>query len=115
MNTDDSAAQTDTPPPRPFRIIIVGAGIVGLTLSHAFQLAKVEHVVLEKHDKVVSVNGAALIIWPSVGRIFDQFGFLPGILKSTTPVAQENRRWPDGTINNIGYSMRTYQELYVHS
>jgi FAD dependent monooxygenase len=47
--------------PKPFRVIIVGAGVVGLSLSHALQLANIDHVVLEKHSKVVSLHGAALV------------------------------------------------------
>lgn len=46
---------------KPFRVVIVGAGIVGLSLSHALQLANIDHVVLEKHSKIVSVRGAALV------------------------------------------------------
>ncbi|KAF4548582.1 FAD-dependent monooxygenase-like protein 2 [Elsinoe fawcettii] len=70
---------------KPFRVVIVGAGIVGLTLSHSLQLAGIDHVVLEKHDKVVSLKGAALIIWPQVARIFDQLGILKKIYQTTTP------------------------------
>lgn len=105
--------QTDITTSKPFRVIIVGAGIVGLTLSHALQLAKIDHVVLEKYDRVVSLKGAALIIWPNVVRIFDQFGVLSKILKTIAPVTAEYRRWPDGTINKVGNTMRRIQELYV--
>jgi FAD dependent monooxygenase len=43
------------------RVIVVGAGLVGLSISHALQLANISHIVLEKHDKIVSVHGAALV------------------------------------------------------
>ncbi len=33
---------------RPFRVIIVGAGISGLVLAHALGLAKIDFIVLEK-------------------------------------------------------------------
>jgi FAD dependent monooxygenase len=46
---------------KPFRVVVVGAGIVGLSLSHALQLANIDHVVLEKHNKIVSLRGAALV------------------------------------------------------
>lgn len=113
VEMSESKAQTDTLFPKPFRVIIIGAGIVGLTLSHALQLAKVDHVVLEKNGKVVSVRGAAVIIWPNAERIFDQLGFLPKILDSTTPVTKEYRRWPDGTVNNVANTMSKFNELYV--
>ncbi|RAR05406.1 FAD/NAD(P)-binding domain-containing protein [Stemphylium lycopersici] len=51
-------APSDTKSQKPFRIIIVGAGIVGLSLSHALQLAGIDHVVLEKHHEIVSLRGA---------------------------------------------------------
>jgi FAD dependent monooxygenase len=98
---------------RPFRAIIVGAGIVGLSLSHALQLAKIDHVVLEKYDRVKSVKGAALILWPNAERIFDQFGFLSSILRSTTPVVAEHRRWPDGTEHSDRSTMNRFAQLYV--
>lgn len=103
--------QTEIVPPKPFRAIIVGAGIVGLTLSHALQLANIDHVVLEKHSEVVSIGGAAMVIWPNAGRIFDQFGFLQKILKTTRPVTKEYRRWPNGTVNQVGNTMGKFYEL----
>ncbi|KAI4929261.1 uncharacterized protein J4E92_004925 [Alternaria infectoria] len=91
-------ADEDSTSPKPFRVIVIGAGIVGLSLSHALQLANIEHVVLEKHDKIVSLKGAALIIWPAVARIFDQFGILDRITKTTSPVDASYKRWPDGSL-----------------
>jgi FAD dependent monooxygenase len=54
-------SQQDEPTQRPLRVIVVGAGLVGLSLSHALQLANVDHIVLEKHEKIVSLHGAALV------------------------------------------------------
>ncbi|KAH6620443.1 hypothetical protein C7974DRAFT_234147 [Boeremia exigua] len=104
--------QTDTSSPKPFRVIIVGAGIVGLSLSHALQLAKIDHVILEKYDRVKSVKGAALIIWPSIERVFDQFGFLSKILATTTPVTTEHRRWPDGSVQSSRNTMVRFQQIF---
>jgi len=88
-----------SPSPKPFRVVIVGAGIVGLSLSHALTLAKIDHVVFEKHSEIVSLHGAALTIFPSAARIFDQFGIFEGMKVSTTPVQKEYLRWPDGSVN----------------
>ncbi|KAF1934041.1 uncharacterized protein M421DRAFT_111089 [Didymella exigua CBS 183.55] len=112
LDTDRNMADTDTTRSKPFRAIIVGAGIVGLTLSHALQLAKIDHVVLEEHDKLKSVKGAALILWLNAERIFDQFGFMQNILKTTTPVITEHRRWSDGTINGSRSTMHRFQQLF---
>ncbi|CAO2657389.1 Nn.00g035150.m01.CDS01 [Neocucurbitaria sp. VM-36] len=103
---------TNSIPAKPFRVIVVGGGIVGLSISHALQLANIDHVVLEKHDKIISVRGAALIIWPNVSRIFDQFGFLDKIHKTTTPVTKECRRWPDGTEHSRQNILAKLSELF---
>jgi FAD dependent monooxygenase len=98
-------AQEDRAPQKPFKVIVVGAGIVGLSLSHALQLANIDHVVLEKHSKIVSLHGAALMIYPGVARVFDQMGFLKKIQDTMTPIQREFQRWPDGSVlmhgNNI--------------
>jgi FAD dependent monooxygenase len=56
--------QSDQSSQRPFRVVIVGAGLVGLSLSHALQLANIDHIVLEKHKEIVSLHGAALVMSP---------------------------------------------------
>jgi FAD dependent monooxygenase len=105
-------ARPDEASDKRFRVIIVGAGLVGLSLSHALQLANIEHVVLEKHDKIVSVHGAALTIFPSVARIFDQFGILNKIQKLSAPIDIERHRWPDGSVNIQTKNMKTIEEKF---
>lgn len=100
-------------PPKPFRAIIVGGGIIGLSLSHAFQLGNIDHVVLEKHDKIITVRGAAMLIWPGAARIFDQFGILDKILAAATPIMHEYRRWPDGSILGVNDTFKMFGSLYV--
>lgn len=67
---------------RAFRVIVVGAGIAGLTLSNALQRAGIDHVVLEKHRNVVYPSGASIGIWPNGSRLLDQLGCLESIKKS---------------------------------
>ncbi|KAI4629988.1 uncharacterized protein J4E87_003175 [Alternaria ethzedia] len=105
-------ADENSTSPKPFRVIVIGAGIVGLSLSHALQLANIEHVVLEKHDKIVSLKGAALIIWPAVARIFDQFGILDRITKTTSPVDASYKRWPDGSLICRDDTMQAVSKLF---
>lgn len=96
---------------KPFRVIVVGAGVVGLSLSHAFQLANIEHVVLEKHDSIVSYVGAALAILPHTARVFDQFGFLDKLNAQCTPLSKAHRRWPDGTLHSIDIGLNVAQKM----
>jgi FAD dependent monooxygenase len=98
---------------KPFRVIIVGAGLVGLSLSHALQLANIEHIVLEKQPKVVSLHGAALMLYPGCARIFDQFGILKGIQEAASPITSELQRWPDGTVNIVGSTLQSLTKRYA--
>ncbi|KAL6705827.1 hypothetical protein ACN47E_006287 [Coniothyrium glycines] len=97
---------------KPFRVVVVGAGIVGLTLAHALQLAKIDHVVLEKHREIVSLRGAALIVWPGMARTLDQFGFLNKIIETTTRITKECNRWPDGSIANGHGNMQELSKIF---
>lgn len=60
----------------PFRAIIVGSGLVGLTAAHVFSKAGIDFIILEKHDDPLSTYGSTLAFWPQTIRIFDQLGLL---------------------------------------
>lgn len=59
-----------------FRVIIVGAGPVGLYMAHALQRAGIDFVVLEKRSTVLDTAGQVLFVWPQTVRLFDQIGLL---------------------------------------
>jgi FAD dependent monooxygenase len=58
----------------PFKAIIIGGSIAGLTLAHTFTLAGIDHVVLEARDTISPQLGASIIIMPNGARILDQIG-----------------------------------------
>ncbi|KAI0406243.1 putative monooxygenase [Xylaria palmicola] len=64
---------------RPFRAIVVGAGLVGLTAAHVFLKAGIDFVLLERHDTPLSPYGSTLALWPQTFRIFDQLGLLDAV------------------------------------
>lgn len=64
---------------KPFRVIIVGGGLVGLTAAHIFSEAGIDFVILEKHETVTSTFGTTLAVWPQNCRIFDQLGLLQSL------------------------------------
>lgn len=64
---------------KPFRVIIVGGGLVGLTAAHIFSKANIDFVLLEKHDNVTSTFGTLLAFWPQTFRIFSQLGLLQSL------------------------------------
>ncbi|PVH72165.1 FAD/NAD(P)-binding domain-containing protein [Cadophora sp. DSE1049] len=80
----------------PFRVIVVGAGVVGLTASHCLQLAGIDHVVLEKRDDVAPAEGASIAIYPHGARILHQIGCLEPVQKASVPCGRWYGRMPDG-------------------
>lgn len=60
--------------PTKFRVIIVGAGPVGLYLAHALHRANVDFVVLEQFETVHRFQGAGILLFPSTMRLLDQIG-----------------------------------------
>ncbi|KAI9690115.1 MAG: hypothetical protein M1822_009076 [Bathelium mastoideum] len=57
----------------PFRVVVVGAGVTGLTASHALQKAGIDHVVLEKGNDAAPSLGASIAIYPHGSRLLEQF------------------------------------------
>lgn len=64
---------------KPFRAVIVGAGLVGLTAAHILSKAGIDFIILEKHDTPLSPHGTTLALWPHTIRIFDQLGLLEAV------------------------------------
>ena len=80
---------------RPFKVIVIGAGVTGLTLSHALSKDNVDHVVLERGSLALA-QGSSIGIHPHGCRILDQLGLLPAVEASCLPMKQFVNRMPDG-------------------
>jgi 2-polyprenyl-6-methoxyphenol hydroxylase-like FAD-dependent oxidoreductase len=61
---------------KPFKVIVSGAGPVGLTLAHALSKAGVDYVILEGRDEVVIDIGATIILNQATLRVLGQLGLL---------------------------------------
>ncbi|KAK3294210.1 uncharacterized protein B0H64DRAFT_418187 [Chaetomium fimeti] len=57
-----------------FRVVIVGAGVAGLTLANALEQANVDYVLLERRSEVAPQIGASIGMFPNGARILDQLG-----------------------------------------
>ena len=88
-------ANTDEPKNRPFRVIIVGAGVAGLAMSHALLRAGVDHVVLEK-GVVAPDWGASISMWGNGSRILSQLGVLDALEAEALPLKVLHTRGPTG-------------------
>ena len=80
---------------RPFRIIIAGGGVAGLTMSHALVRAGIDHVVLEK-GVVAPEWGASISLWGNGSRILHQIGCLEALEAEALPLKMLHVRNPAG-------------------
>ncbi|KAF2499175.1 FAD/NAD(P)-binding domain-containing protein [Lophium mytilinum] len=81
----------------PFRVIVVGGSISGLTMSHCLQQAGIDHVVLERRSTIIQSNGASINLWPQGLRLMEQLGCLEAIEETCAPMHANYFRRPDGT------------------
>lgn len=65
-----------------FKIIIVGAGIAGLTLANMLEQLNIEYLLLEAHSNIAPELGTGIGLLPSGCRIFDQLGCFEKILQN---------------------------------
>jgi 2-polyprenyl-6-methoxyphenol hydroxylase-like FAD-dependent oxidoreductase len=80
-----------------FRVIVVGAGVAGLSASHCLQKAGIDHVVIEKHREVAPSWGASITFYPQGARILSQLGCLKSVMSASSPCKWFWSRKPDGT------------------
>lgn len=86
----------ENPAHRPFRVIIVGAGISGLTLAHLLLKAGIDFIVLEAHKDIGPPAGGSFGFWPNCARILDQIGCWDDVESKGSPLEFNHVRRPDG-------------------
>ena len=69
-----------------FKVIICGAGPVGLTAAHALSEAGIDYVVLERRDEVVIDIGATIVVYQGTLRIMSQLGLLDRLRETGCPI-----------------------------
>lgn len=91
-----------------FRVIIVGAGPVGLTMAHCLRLAGVDYVLCEQRAEVEDRSGAGLSVMPHVARLFHQLGVLDEArrhaapLRTTAHLREDGLGWRDDGPGGLG-------------
>jgi 2-polyprenyl-6-methoxyphenol hydroxylase-like FAD-dependent oxidoreductase len=81
----------------PFRVIVVGGGVAGLTAAHALRKANIDHVVLERGSTPYPPTGASIAIYPHGARILKQVDCLQAAKNACAPMDGFINRMPDGT------------------
>ncbi|PYI28152.1 FAD/NAD(P)-binding domain-containing protein [Aspergillus indologenus CBS 114.80] len=80
----------------PFRVIIVGGSVAGLTLAHLLDRADIDHVVLEKGKEAAPQLGASIGIFPNGARVLEQLDLFGEIQQHVAPLGSTITRFPDG-------------------
>ncbi|KAL4957974.1 hypothetical protein BDW69DRAFT_155076 [Aspergillus filifer] len=87
---------TQTVQKAPFRVIIVGGSITGLTLAHCLERAGIDYVVLEKHVDIFAEPGISIGLMPNGSRILEQLGIYADVDKLYQPIKKIYQCFPDG-------------------
>lgn len=98
----------------PFKVIIVGGSMAGLTLANILEQYGIDYVLLEKYKTIAAQIGASLGTLPHGNKILAQLGVLEDINAIAMPVKYVQGYGPDGEKvgedTPFGVLMR---ELYV--
>ncbi|OJD27062.1 hypothetical protein ACJ73_01550 [Blastomyces percursus] len=83
---------------KPFRVLIVGGGISGLSLANMLQENCIEFLVLEAYPHIAPQVGASIGFQPHGLRILDQLGMYQDLRRQVTAVDQFNMRGDKGEL-----------------
>lgn len=97
----------------PFRVIIVGGGVAGLTAAHALSKAHIDHIVLERGSDPAPPAGASIAIYPHGARILHQIGCLQAAKDSCVSMEGFVNRMPDGRAIVDSKFLEYIKEKYV--
>ncbi|KAL2849327.1 hypothetical protein BJX68DRAFT_267179 [Aspergillus pseudodeflectus] len=80
----------------PFKVIIVGGSVAGLTLAHCLHHANIEYIVLERKAEIAPQEGASIALWPTGGQVLDQLRLWEDLAAGADVIRQHNVLFPDG-------------------
>lgn len=82
----------------PFKVVIVGASVAGLSLANMLQANDIDFVILEAYPNIAPQIGASIGLLPHGNRILDQLGLYEKILQVAEPVNTFSFRAPSGLL-----------------
>ncbi|KAF4540041.1 FAD binding domain containing protein [Lasiodiplodia theobromae] len=84
---------------KPFKVIIAGGSIAGLTLANMLEKLGIDFVVLEAYKEIAPQVGASIGLLPNGLRVLDQLGLYPAIRGLIQEPNQKSTiRGPDGQV-----------------
>jgi hypothetical protein len=100
-------SQTD-----PFRVVIVGAGVAGLTLAHSLDLAGIDYVLIDK-GIVAPPWGISITLHPHACRILHQIDCFEAVSSQCTPMELFCLRRPDEKVYHEHRFFEAVKKRYV--
>ncbi|KAF4498040.1 Zeaxanthin epoxidase, chloroplastic [Fusarium agapanthi] len=82
----------------PFRVLIVGASVTGLSLANMLQANGIDFLVLEAYPTVAPQVGASIGLLPHGNRILDQLSLYEKVMEIAPPIQVFNFRDINGQI-----------------
>lgn len=82
----------------PFKVLIIGGGIAGLSLAIMLEAYGFDYEILEKHNTVAPRLGAGVGITPNGARILDQIGVWNSLCEVGSPIDSGSAISPEGRI-----------------
>ncbi|KAH8588211.1 FAD/NAD(P)-binding domain-containing protein [Bisporella sp. PMI_857] len=92
-----------------FRVIIVGAGPVGLYLAQALSLARIDFIVLEQQSTITNFGGQLIFTWPQTVRLLDQLGLYTQVKEVGVEINEKKRVF--GGDGHVMTSTRFWQDM----
>jgi 2-polyprenyl-6-methoxyphenol hydroxylase-like FAD-dependent oxidoreductase len=102
-------------PESPFKVVIVGGSVAGLSLANMLQANNIDFVVLEAYGSIAPQVGASIGLLPHGNRILDQLGLFEKILALSTPIDRFTFRNDTGsTIVSHNGVKKSFLQRYFH-
>ncbi|KAI1094230.1 FAD/NAD(P)-binding domain-containing protein [Rostrohypoxylon terebratum] len=95
-----------------FKVIVVGGGLVGLTLAHSLAKASIDYVVLEGRRSIAEDAGASLVVTPDGMRALAQLGLLDSLLKISVEMIDMRSSISNGIGSYIFHRAHLVKMLY---
>lgn len=97
----------------PFKVLIAGGSIAGLTLANALARANVDFLVFESHSRIDASIGGALTIVSNGQRILDQMGIYDEIHPYLEPTGDVYTYLKDGRLLGKMDTPKVMRERYL--
>ncbi|KAF4451537.1 6-hydroxynicotinate 3-monooxygenase [Fusarium austroafricanum] len=95
-----------------FKVIVVGAGPVGMVLAHALQVSGIDFVLVEQRSQIAPEPAYGLFLWPHIMRIFHQLGLLEAVKAVAQPMVEAIHMSLDGNEIHRSRGFEQLQTLY---